>query len=435
MASCSDDCDQLHDSDIYGTPNVIKGSFPEGLLIPDLGDEITFAPELKDSTGATYSWIINGVEVSTDPKYTYNVEGPCRVNLTCKIKNDLGTAVLNSKIVSQQDFSQGFLFVDDKEVGFYHNETNKAYYNCFQALNYGSKITPEGTIMATQLDDKMYFMIKNSVTNYDHLIITDPQTLYKLNSINGPANLLCFIPLNERYVLLSQMTNASLLDIKTNQVTAFSKRLPSSILSGQVFNGKLFINTTYGNPDNICVYNVDEIIEAAGKEFPEPEEFAITQRGKSKFALGKDGNLYTTAYHEEKNVLVKIKPDLTTELIDLPFDLPKPRWSELYFRGVVASVKSNSIFIPADNGAIYRYTIGDDASVRIPFITSDENMELCGIGIEENSATGELYTFYQGETANGGKAGSIIIRKADGTVKKVLNTGEVISKTAIFVNK
>ncbi|MDU1890689.1 MAG: DUF5074 domain-containing protein [Dysgonomonas sp.] len=429
--SCSDDdCDLIHDSDIMGTPNIVKGSFPDGVLTPKLGEEIVFSPELKNAEKATFSWLINGIEVSTEPTYTYKVENPCRANVECKITNDLGTAVLKTEIVSKQDFSKGFLFIEEREVGFYDASTGKVYHNCYSSLNYGSKIAYEGSIMASVVNDKIYFTIYNSVTNYDHVVIADAKTLYKTNVLRGSTGYLSFTPLNKQYALISTFYNAYRLDMNTNQIVTFTKKLAHYIFSGITFNGKLLTNATYRGEQNVWMYDINELISASEDEFPVAEKLDIIQNKKSNFVLGKDGDLYTTAISGTMSQLVKIKSDFSTETIDLSFNISSPGWYELNYKGIAASQTENAIFIPADNGAIYKYSIGDGSSLTKPFISAPEgNLKLYGTGVQVHPETGEVYVLYS-EKSNG----KITIYNASGDQIKVIESEGAIPQSIIFAN-
>lgn len=432
--SCDDKvCNFISDEDIYGIPNVIKGSFPESTLTPALGDVIEFAPKLKNNQNVTYLWTVNGVEVSTDSIYNYTVDTPSRLNLICEIKNDLGKAILKSEIISKQDFTKGFIFVDSKEIGFYDATTQNAYYDIFKPLNYGTSLTTSGDVLAMQINDKLCFMIKNSTTNLDHIVIANANTLQKTNSILGAANLIGFIPLNERYALITGLREVYRLDLTKNEFVKLAS--DKSIFSGTVFNGKLITCSTYSSQESVYMYDLDAIISASEGEMLTSQRIDITQTKKSLFGVAKDGNLYTTGEEDGIAKLYKVKSDFTIESIDLPFALPKPSWSELYFNGVVVSEKENAIFIPADNGSIYKYIIDDSTSLNQAFIVapSGDSVVLYGAGIQEDPITEELYTFYATKEYYSYKDGKIIIRNSDGTEKQTIEKDAATPKAAIFV--
>ena len=91
FTACNDDdCDDLHLGNLANYPNVLKGTFPTEDQVLELGETLEITPELLNPEDATYSWLLNGKEISTEQTFTYQVDNPCRADLTCVITNKYG---------------------------------------------------------------------------------------------------------------------------------------------------------------------------------------------------------------------------------------------------------------------------------------------------------------------------------------------------------
>ena len=67
FTACNDDdCDDLHLGNLANYPNVLKGTFPTEDQVLELGETLEITPELLNPEDATYSWLLNGKEISTE---------------------------------------------------------------------------------------------------------------------------------------------------------------------------------------------------------------------------------------------------------------------------------------------------------------------------------------------------------------------------------
>lgn len=72
FTACNDDdCEDLHLGNLAHYPNVLKGTFPTESQVLELGETLEITPELLNPEGATYSWLVNGKEYSTEPTFSY----------------------------------------------------------------------------------------------------------------------------------------------------------------------------------------------------------------------------------------------------------------------------------------------------------------------------------------------------------------------------
>ena len=69
---------------------VIEGSTGEDPLRIEAGEPLSFSLKLQESANVTYSWLLDGKEVSTDTKYTFTPEKIGTYKLTVVVKNNDG---------------------------------------------------------------------------------------------------------------------------------------------------------------------------------------------------------------------------------------------------------------------------------------------------------------------------------------------------------
>ena len=141
FTACNDDdCEDLHLGNLAHSPNVLKGTFPTESQVLELGETLEITPELLNPEGATYSWLVNGKEYSTEPTFSYKIDNPCRADLTCIIKNKYGKVEMSTSFSSNHNFSKGFFYVADGTFNFYDTEKKTAYQDCYASLNAGKTL-------------------------------------------------------------------------------------------------------------------------------------------------------------------------------------------------------------------------------------------------------------------------------------------------------
>lgn len=142
FTACNDDdCEDLHLGNLAHYPNVLKGTFPTESQVLELGETLEITPELLNPEGATYSWLVNGKEYSTEPTFSYKIDNPCRADLTCIIKNKYGKVEMSTSFSSNHNFSKGFFYVADGTFNFYDTEKKTAYQDCYASLNAGKTLS------------------------------------------------------------------------------------------------------------------------------------------------------------------------------------------------------------------------------------------------------------------------------------------------------
>lgn len=425
-----DDCEELHLGNLANYPNVLKGTFPTENQILEMGETLEITPELLNPEGATYSWLVNGEEVSTDPTFSYKIEKPCHAELTCIITNKYGKVEMSTSFGSNHDFSKGFFYFADGTFNFYDSEKKVTYQDCYGSLN-GGKTLGMGNYDSANIsysNGKFYLLVKTSSTNVDHFFVIDAKTLYYEKSSTVTANLTGLTIINDQYGLISG-DGIRRIDLKSLNNVQLMSQYMYSIYNGLVYNGKILANDTYGEASKVKYYDVNELLTAKEKEAPEAAELDIIQKQKINFVLDKDGNAFTIESTDKGCNIVKINKDFTLEKVSASFQPAKgPYWTSPTV-GMVASESENAIYIPANDGAIYKYVIGDPESLKEPFIAADKSELPVTATLQLNQSSGELYAIY---TEDWGDENKIVVYSKDGKALYEVNCGESTPTQILF---
>lgn len=427
-----DDCEELHLGNLANYPNVLKGTFPTENQILEMGETLEITPELLNPEGATYAWLMNGTEVSTEPAFSYKIEKPCYADLKCIITNKYGKIEMSTTFGSNHDFSKGFFYFADGTFNFYDTEKKVAYTDCYSSLNAG-KTLGMGNYDSANIsyhNGKFYLLKKTSTSNIDHLYVIDAKTLNYENSSSITSNLTGLTILNDQYALVTG-DGIRRVDLKSLNNIQLMSQYMFSIYNGLAFNDKVLANDTYGDASKVKYYDVNELLTAKEKEAPKAIELDITQKQKINFVIGKDGNAYTLESTDEGCNIVKINKDFTLAKVSAAFQPAKgPNWSSPTV-GMVASESDNVIYIPSNDGAIYKYVIGDPDSIKEPFIAADESGLPVTATLQLNRQSGELYAIY---SESWGEENKIVVYSKDGKALYTVNCGGSTPTEILFNN-
>lgn len=433
--ACEEDaCERLHiDTEMVGIPTVMKGSFPVGELHPAIGDSIVFAPQLLDTTGVRYSWMLNGKEVSTDSVFALKIGQPTRSKLVCTLRNKVGTVVLEAAIASQHDLTKGMFVVQKGSFDFYDPETGRIYSDIFSSLNYGNGLNIDhyDHLYVASLNGKFYLMIQTSTENRDHLFVADGVTLNKEGSATVSATLAAFVPLNEQQAIVS-FDGAHRMDLSSFSTTKLMNSYFWAIYNGLVTNGKLLANITYEDLTKVRYYDVDALLRAGEDQMPEATELDIWQNSKMNFVKTGNGSVYTLGCSEdgESYYIAKIGSDFSVEKTPLPFALAKYSYkdSKFYATGLSPTPSGDALYVPSGDQSIYKYVPGDAASLRVPFIAAPTGeWKIYGSGVNVNPVNGELWVCYMD-----GDAGKIVVYNVSGKEIKSIDCGDSVPQAVLF---
>lgn len=432
FTACNDDdCDDLHLGNLAHYPNVLKGTFPTEDQVLELGETLEITPELLNPEEASYSWLLNGEEVSTKQTFTYKVENPCRADLTCIIQNKYGKVEMNTSFRSNHDFSKGFFYIADGTFNFYDTKKKTIYPDCYGSLNAGKTlgIGSYDSANISYSNGKFYLLVGTSTSNKDHFYVIDAKTLYYENSAVVGANLSGLTILNEQYGLITG-DGIRRVDLKSlNNIKIKNERM-LCFYNSMIYNGKVLTNDTYQNESKVKYYDVNELIAAKEGEAPAATELDITQKQKINFVPAKDGNVYTLESTDEGCNIVKIKNDFTLEKVPATFRPAKGPYHSSPTIGMAASETENAIYMVSTNGAIYRYAIGNPDSINEPFIAADESGRSITASLQLNQQSGELYVTYNKE----GEYKIVVYNSKDGSPLYTVECGKSAPSQILFNN-
>lgn len=432
FTACNDDdCEDLHLGNLAHYPNVLKGTFPTESQVLELGETLEITPELLNPEGATYSWLVNGKEYSTEPTFSYKIDNPCRADLTCIIKNKYGKVEMSTSFSSNHNFSKGFFYVADGTFNFYDTEKKTAYQDCYASLNAGKTLGIGNYDSANIIhsNGKFYLLVGTSTSNRDHFYIVDAKTLYYENSAAVGANLSGLTILNEQYGLVTG-DGIRRIDLKSlNNVRIKNERL-LCFYNSIIYNGKVLSNDTYKDESKVKYYDVNELIAAKEGEAPAVTELDIIQKQKINFVLAKDGNVYTLESADNGCNIVKIKNDFTLEKVFANFQPAKGPYHSSPTIGMVASETENIIYLVSTDGAIFKYILGDSDSLKAPFIAAESGVSITA-PLQLNQQSGELYVTYTEERKDESK---IVVYSKDGKVLHTVDCGESVPSQILFNN-
>lgn len=425
-----DDCEELHLGNLANFPNVLKDTFPTENQILEMGETLEITPELLNPEGATYSWLVNGEEVSSEPTFSYKIEKPCQADLKCIISNKYGKVEMNTSFGSNHDFSKGFFYFANGTFNFYDTEKKVAYTDCYSSLNAG-KTLGIGNYDSANIsyhNGKFYLLKKTSTSNIEHFYVIDAKTLNYENAASINSNLSGLTILNDQCAIVSG-DGIRRVDLKSLSNVQLMNKYMFCIYNGLVFNEKVLANDTYGDESKVKIYDVNVLLAAKEMEAPEATELDITQKQKTNFVIGKDGNAYTLESTDEGCNIVKINKDFTLEKVSASFRPAKgPNWSSPTV-GMVVSENENAIYIPANDGAIYKYVIGNPDSLKEPFIAKDASGLPVTATLQLNRQSEELFAIY---SESWGEENKIVVYGKDGKVLYEVNCGESTPTQILF---
>lgn len=106
----------------------------------------------------------------------------------------------------------------------------------------------------------------------------------------------------------------------------------------------------------------------------------------------------------------------------------------IYTVSLALSGTGNEIYIPAEDQSIYKYTLGNAASLNTPFIAAPEgDEEFSGAGINVNPQNGDIWVCYS-EEISWNTVGKIVVFNAAGSRIKSIDCGNTAPQAVLFNN-
>lgn len=316
-------------------------------------------------------------------------------NVSESLTPDSEVAVAKAAAVA--NYSNGFFVANEGWYGhgsgdlhFYDYSTNTLTLNIFAAANPGKTLGGSTSTLqfATVFQGKLYAVVKVG----GPLVVTDATTLVEtarlaaLPGNDGHA----FLGLDATHGLLS--TGTGVFPISLPGLTAGTKLSGVNSYTGDMIKAGNYI-FVHAQTEGIVAYNATTMAFAGS--------FGTANLC---FALGKDGAVYAA----KTDSLIRINPaTLARTAIKLPFTTPSP-WGAWRHSAITASTTDSAIFIVKNNGfaggtTLYRYVIGNTASLTTPFITLPAGQYFYGAGAAYDKSNNTLVM----TTLNGAMTGNV----------------------------
>lgn len=319
----------------------------------------------------------------------------------CK-KNDTNELLSVPRIAAAKSFvlgpyENGFFIANEGWFGhgsgdlhFYDYSADTLRLNVYAAANPGLTLGGSSNTLqfATVFQQKMYIVVKAG----GPLVVTDANTMVETARLTT-------MPGNDGHAFLGLSSTQGLLSTGTG---VFPITLPGLVtgtkLSGiNSYTGDMIKAGNYifvhAQTEGIVAYNAATLAVAG-----------TFGTANLCFAQGKDGAVYAA----KTDSLVRINTTtLARTAIKLPFTTPSP-WGAWRHSAITASTTDSTIFIVRNNGfmggtTLYRYVIGNTASLATPFITLPTGQFFYGAGAAYDQSNNTLVL----TTINGAFTGSV----------------------------
>lgn len=329
-----------------------------------------------------------------------------------KLDVNTKTGVTASLITGK--YANGFFIANEGWFGhgtgdlhFYSYSGDSLVQNVYQLENpTGALGGASNTLQfATFFNNKLYIVVKAG----GPLVVTDGGSMVETGRIST-------LPANDGHAFLGVDATHGLLSAADGvyPITLPSLAVGTKISGVSGYTGDMLKLGSY----IFVLSQTDGIVALNSSTYAVVKKFGAANLG---FAAGKDGAVYATT----ADSLVRIDPaTLTRTAVKLGFTVPSP-WGAWRHAGISASTQESAIYIVRNNGfaggtQLYRYVIGNAASLTTPFITLPTGQYFYGAGAAYNKETNELVA----TTLNGSMTGNInrvlIYDATTTTLKKTL---------------
>ncbi|MBW8683346.1 DUF5074 domain-containing protein [Chitinophaga rhizophila] len=294
-------------------------------------------------------------------------------------------------------YANGFFIANEGWYGhgsgdlhFYDYSADTLRLNVYAAENPGKTLGGSTNTLqfATVFRNKLYIVVKAG----GPLVVTDAGTLVETARLtttpdnDGHA----FLGLDSTKGLLT--TGGGVYPITLPGLVAGTKLPGINSYSGDMIKVGNYI-FVHAQTEGIVAYNAATLTVA--------RNFGVANLC---FAQGKDGAVYAA----KSDSLLRINPTtLARSAVKLPFTISSP-WGAWRHSAITSSTTDSTIFIVRNNGfmggtTLYRYVIGNTASLATPFITLPTGQYFYGAGAAYDKHNNTLVV----TTINGPYSGSV----------------------------
>ena len=357
-----------------------------------LGDNGNWFIDGKDSgitaSGSTPEiidgyWYINGESTGVKAEAEDGTSAPTIISIVIKDGVAVFTFSDDSKIEvpvkeeTSYDFSKGFFIVNEGQFGksggvinFYSSITNEVDTNLFVAINPGKDLG-NTTQYAAIYNEQMYLVSKQG-----DFVTANPNTLLETGRIvdfnKVAADGRAFCGVNEDLGLVS--TSNGIFKLNLNPLSVGEK---IEGITGQVGEMLQYRGHVYAMGKN-KIHVINTTTWAIEKTF---------DYGKSGLTVSKDGMIWST--HD--NLLLKINPyTLEMETIAMPNDIKASYNTWVWTAGSLSASKQENALFFVSGMNVYKYVIGDIASLNSPLFTVPAGRMIYGAGINVDPKSNQV---------------------------------------------
>lgn len=281
-------------------------------------------------------------------------------------------------------YENGFFIVNEGwfghgtgEVNFYSYDTGKLTDSIFKRENPTKDLNPASSTLqfGSIYKGNMYLVSKVG----GPMIVVNPNTFKEKGRIDakGGNDWRAFLGIDENTGLLSSSSGVYMLNLKT--LSAYSKLIGADGQIGDMLKAGKYI-FMHSATNGMLIFNADD--------------YSLNQKVKNVtmgFAQTPNGKVWYTG----GKYLYQIDPQtLVKDSVDLKFTT-YASWGAWHPSSIVASTKENAIYI-LKNGSfsggseVYKYVLGNNASIDAPLITNPAKQIFYGKGIGFDSKQNQI---------------------------------------------
>jgi len=361
-------------------PQITDNGLANGKGTITVGELLVLHPRLNERLTTAYLWQVNNKTAGTDSVFTFKTDSAGHYTIRFTAVNTSGQISTTYEIDVLGKYENGIILVNEGWFG--HDNGNVNFYrygrDTIEQMIYHKENPGKDLGTTTQYgavhNGKLYLISKQGP-----LVVTDSRSLVETGRITTmPANGRAFLGLDNTNGLISTSNGIYPLNLTTLAVGAKIAGITGETGTMRKEGSYLFVlNQSLG----LVILNLSD--------YSIVKKIAGMNQGLSKTA---DGSLWVAG----GNALVKVNTTtLDTNKITMPFSLGNP-WFAWNVGTVTTSTTENAVFIAktqpwgAGGNQVYKYVVGNSASLQTPFATIAAGKEFYGAGVGYNAASNEL---------------------------------------------
>ncbi len=436
LSSCSKDDKGPEDIPVIADFSVENNSFV------DLNGSVSFSPSITNDIASTYSWTVNGKEVSTDKDYTFTPSAYGSYEIKLSVTNALGKAE-KSVTLRVAKYHGGFFIISEGAggitgtVNYYDPAAKKVIEKVNEqegnsTSNLG-KVSQYGTIH----NNTLYVTSKNEGIYLTAFNIFDmavesrlDMSAYSNNASPMEMGGYAFVPVDDNYAVFT--TTQGAFQVSLNPLSVVKKLEHSGSTTQEAGydwtnNTPIMVSVSgSGNAvvsdGNIFVSDAAEgILVYSAADFSYKQTLNIKATGG--MVKGNDGNIWVI----DNSDLTKINPQtFASETVSLTGVSLSYSWDYKGWKAgqLTASSKGNVLYMTEGGYSpvkVYRYEMGSTALPAEPLIEIPAGWYIYGC-LAEDSETGDIVVLCA--PSDYSAKNRVMIFSAEGEVKETIDYGD-----------